>query len=123
MALTAGEIERATLLAWPALETIEDGSWTARFAQGYTKRANSVHSLHLADDDRASERIAHLAERYRERGLRPVFRVTPLAGPGIVAALDARADGNALFKLFECHGLAYSCTDPSIRTSTPCSRR
>jgi GNAT superfamily N-acetyltransferase len=89
VALTPGEIERATLLAWPALETIEDGSWTARFAQGYTKRANSVHSLEQADDGRASERIAALAERYRERSLRPVFRVTPLAGPGIVAALDA----------------------------------
>jgi N-acetylglutamate synthase len=89
VALTPGEIERATLLAWPALETIEDGSWTARFAQGYTKRANSIHSLDLADDGRAGERIAALAENYRERGLRPVFRVTPLASPGIVAALDA----------------------------------
>ncbi len=89
MALTPGEIERATLLAWPALEEVTNGSWTARFAKGYTKRANSIHSLELGDDRDADERINALAEEYRQRSLRPVFRVTPLAGPGIVAALDA----------------------------------
>ena len=88
MTLSPLEIERATLLAWPALEEVADGGWAARFAHGYTKRANSIHCLDPADDGRAQQRIAALAECYRERGLRPVFRVTPLAGPGIVAALD-----------------------------------
>ncbi|WP_157959920.1 GNAT family N-acetyltransferase [Devosia submarina] len=88
MALSPAEIEQATLLAWPALEEAADGGWTARFAHGYTKRANSVHCLDPADDGRAQQRITALAELYRARDLRPVFRVTPLAGPGIVAALD-----------------------------------
>jgi ribosomal protein S18 acetylase RimI-like enzyme len=89
MTLSPAQIEQATLLAWPAPEEVVDGAWCARFANGYTKRANSIHSLDPADDKRATERIAALAELYRERGLRPVFRITPLAGPGIVAALDA----------------------------------
>lgn len=90
MSLTAGEIERATLLAWPALEEITDGSWTARFAQGYTKRANSIHSLDVGDDADAGQRIDRLADHYRQRNLRPVFRQTPLAGPAIGAALDEK---------------------------------
>lgn len=89
MALSPAEIEQATLLAWPAPEEVTDCAWTARFANGYTKRANSIHCLDPADDGRAEQRLAALAELYRERGLRPVFRVTPLAGPGIIAALDA----------------------------------
>ena len=89
LALTPGDIECATLLAWPALEEITDGAWTARFSRGYTKRANSIHSLDPADEERAADRITALAERYRDRGLRPVFRVTPLASPGVVAALDS----------------------------------
>lgn len=90
MSPTAAEIERATLLAWPALEQTIDQSWAARFARGYTKRANSIHSLELADDRDADQRIEALAQHYRQRNLRPVFRVTPLAGPGIVSALDSK---------------------------------
>lgn len=90
MSLAPSEIERATLSAWPALEEIADGSWMARFAHGYTKRANSIHSLDPADDSDAGGRIDRLAEHYRARGLRPVFRLTPLAGAAISSALDAK---------------------------------
>jgi len=90
MTLTATQIEQATLLAWPSLETITDGAWSARFARGYTKRANSIHSLDLSDDGDAEARLDVLADEYRARNLRPTFRVTPLAGSGIIAALDAK---------------------------------
>ena len=90
MTLTATQIEQATLLAWPSLETITDGAWSARFARGYTKRANSIHSLDLADDGNAAARLDVLTAAYRAHNLRPIFRITPLAGPGIVAALDAK---------------------------------
>lgn len=90
MTLTATQIEQATLLAWPSLETITDGAWSARFALGYTKRANSIHSLDGGDDRNAEARLDALAAEYRARNLRPTFRVTPLAGPGIIAALDEK---------------------------------
>lgn len=89
-ALTHLAVERATQLAWPALEEVRDGAWVARFARGYTKRANSIQSFDLADDANAGDRIEAFADRYRAAGLKPVFRVTPLAGPGVIAALDEK---------------------------------
>lgn len=82
------DIEAASLTAWPALEEVRDGSWSVRFSRGYTNRSNSVQSLDPADDGDAEARISRLATDYRSRGLTPVFRVTPLAGPQTVAALD-----------------------------------
>jgi N-acetylglutamate synthase len=83
------EIEKAGLKAWPGLEAEHDGSWVRRAANGYTKRANSVQSLDVADDDNAGKRIDASRRWFEARGLTPVFRVTPLAGPAILAALDA----------------------------------
>jgi len=90
MTAEISRIERAAQLAWPALEDVRDGHWVARFARGYTKRANSIQSFDVADDADAGSRIDDLASRYRAAGLKPVFRVTPLAGSGIIAALDER---------------------------------
>lgn len=81
-------IETAGLKAWPSLEVEHDGGWVRRAANGYTKRANSVQSLDPGDDHNARERILAADAWFRARGLRPVFRVTPLAGPAIVSALD-----------------------------------
>ncbi len=85
----ASAIERAGLLAWPGLEVEWDGQWVRRAAGGYTKRANSVQSLDPADDGDAPARLAASRTWFESRGLQPVFRVTPLAGPGILRALDA----------------------------------
>lgn len=82
-------IEAAALATWPALETVADGRWVARFAGGYTKRANSILSLDPADDRDAPARLDRLAAFYRDKGLDPVFRITPLTGPQTLAALDA----------------------------------
>lgn len=81
-------IERAGVAAWPALETVRDGGWLWRFAKGYTKRANSIQSMARSDDHNATARILRLAERSEDHGIRPVFRVTPISGTGITAALD-----------------------------------
>ena len=82
------EIEMAGLKAWPALEVERDGGWVRRAAGGYTRRANSVQCLDPADDENASARIADGRRWLESRGLTPVFRVTPLAGPHLLAALD-----------------------------------
>ena len=84
------EIEQACLLAWPALEEAHDGNWIARFSRGYTKRANCIQSMDPADDADACARIDALVAQFRAQGIPPVFRVTPLAGPGTLAALDAK---------------------------------
>jgi len=82
------EIELAGLKAWPAHEQEFDAGWVRRASGGYSKRANSVQSLDAADNANAAERLTAAAEWLAARGLPPVARVTPLAGPGFVEALD-----------------------------------
>lgn len=90
MALPGADVvERAGLKGWPGIEVEWDGSWVRRAANGYTQRANSVQSLDPRDDADAAARVAAAVDWFENRGIRPTFRVTPLAGPNIVAALDA----------------------------------
>jgi N-acetylglutamate synthase len=85
---SVSDIEQAGLKAWPAIDTATDGQWVLRAAGGYTKRANSVQCLDPADDSNAVQRIEHAVRWFRDRRLPPVFRVTPLAGAAVVAALE-----------------------------------
>ena len=89
MSLPGAEaIERAGLKAWPGIEVEWDGSWVRRAAGGYTQRANSIQSFDPTDDGDAPARIEAGADWFRSRGIRPTFRVTPLAGERVVSALD-----------------------------------
>ena len=68
---------------WPPLETIDLGGWRARFAEGVTRRANSVLPRHPpADLGQALEVVERL---YRARGLVCAFQLSPAARP---AGLD-----------------------------------
>jgi ribosomal protein S18 acetylase RimI-like enzyme len=61
------------------------GGWQARFADGITRRANSVlPDAEPADVDAA---IAAVERAYAERGLPPTFQMTPVAQP---SDLDSR---------------------------------
>jgi len=44
------ELERAAFAAWPALATHDHGGWHLRWANGYTKRANSANANGDAGD-------------------------------------------------------------------------
>ena len=104
MILPGAEIfERAGLEAWPGIEVEWDGAWVRRAANGYTQRANSVQSLDPADDADAAARIEASCAWFAARGLPPIFRITPLAGPAIVEALDRQGwraiDASHLFAM------------------------
>lgn len=67
-------IEEAGLNSWPALQQLLFDGWLVRFAQGYTKRANSVTPLYpslLA----AEEKIAWCEHLYQKHHLPPIFRL------------------------------------------------
>ena len=87
--LTPEVIERAGLKAWPAIEVEWDGAWVRRAANGYTQRANSVQSMDPTDDTDAEARLANSQVWFEARGLQPIFRQTPLAGPNTLAVLKA----------------------------------
>lgn len=72
-------LEERAFNAWPALETVIMGGWVLRFADGYTKRANSVNAL--APIIGVGQIRAIAAPIYAARGQRLVFRLSPLAGP------------------------------------------
>lgn len=73
-------LEELAFNAWPALQTLLVDGWVLRFADGYTKRANSANAWHPGETPPA--RIADMVEKlYRARGLRPIFRLSPLAPP------------------------------------------
>ena len=90
MALPGADVvERAGLKAWPGIEVEWDGQWVRRAAGGYTQRANSVQAFDPADEADAPARIEAAVAWFAARGIRPTFRVTPLAGARVVEALDA----------------------------------
>jgi ribosomal protein S18 acetylase RimI-like enzyme len=74
-------IEEISLDAWPPLRQIIYDGWLCRFAAGYTRRANSVNPIYAGRLD-AAEKIAWCEQLYRNRQLRPVFKITPFVDPG-----------------------------------------
>lgn len=72
------EIETASLKAWPDLARVEDDGWVLRFANGYTKRANSVNVLRGSEGN-IDEKIARCEKAYGDRGQPAIFRITPLS--------------------------------------------
>ncbi|MBI9049202.1 MAG: GNAT family N-acetyltransferase [Anaerolineaceae bacterium] len=74
-------IEECSLNAWPALQTRFYDGWVLRFADGYTRRANSVNALFPSSLD-LSEKITACEEIYRKRNLPVVYKMTPAVQPG-----------------------------------------
>ena len=67
-------IEEAGLNSWPALQQLLFDGWLVRFAQGYTKRANSVTPLYPSLLP-AEEKIAWCEHLYQENQLPTIFRL------------------------------------------------
>lgn len=83
-------LERAALHAWPALQQLDSDGWVIRFANGYTKRANSVNPLGHSTLN-VQEKIGRCEQLYAGRGLPCIFRLTPFASPpGLDRALEER---------------------------------
>jgi N-acetylglutamate synthase len=75
-------VEESSLNAWPALNTYLYDGWLARFANGYTKRANSITPLYpgLLDLD---AKIDGCETLYKQQNLPPIFRL-----PGFVDGIE-----------------------------------
>ncbi|RJE89842.1 GNAT family N-acetyltransferase [Paenibacillus sp. 1011MAR3C5] len=77
-----------SLNGWPALQTVLYDGWLLRFADGYTKRSNSVQPIYGYSGN-LDERIRHCEELYRAQGQPTVFKITPFVEP---THLDARLE-------------------------------
>ena len=73
-------IEELSINAWPALETMLYDGWVLRFANGYTRRANSVNPLYPSALS-VGEKIQTCEYLYRSKGLPVVFKMTSTVFP------------------------------------------
>lgn len=83
MKRSAEEFRRLELTmsrAWPAFEEIDYDGWIIRFADGYTKRANSVNP-HFGSSLPLLAKIEYCETAYRDRDLPTIFRLTPFSQP------------------------------------------
>ncbi len=119
-------VEQAGLNAWPALkESLLDG-WVLRFADGHTKRANSVNGLCRAQGGGAIEARIRLAEhRYAQAGQPTLFRVTPFLLP---TDMDRRLEERGYRRVDPClvmtRALAgASAADGQVTVSGGCDGR
>ncbi|MBM3619735.1 MAG: GNAT family N-acetyltransferase [Alphaproteobacteria bacterium] len=86
-------LEHLGFNAWPALRVVVQGNWLLRFANGYTKRANSVNALGLERGVPAPElerRVDAAEALYRRQGIASTFKLSPLMDRGLDAVLAAR---------------------------------
>ena len=64
----------------PALQQILFDGWVLRFARGYTKRANSINPL-FGSALEVGAKVDACARLYEEKGLPPIYRLTPFSHP------------------------------------------
>ena len=85
MTTPARTLEEMTLNHWQPLTTTLYDGWVLRFADGYTKRANSVSPLFTSTLP-LHQKIAACEDTYTKQGLPTIFKLTPFSVP---AELDA----------------------------------
>ncbi|WP_232277447.1 GNAT family N-acetyltransferase [Paenibacillus sp. 481] len=76
-------IEELSLNNWPPLSTLLYDGWILRFADGYTKRANSINPIHDSTHSTIdlNLKIQHCEQLYFDNNLRPTYKITPFVQP------------------------------------------
>ncbi len=87
-------IEEACLNAWPALRTVHYDGWILRFADGETRRSNSVNIVHDGVVD-LQTKIDVCEAVFRVQAAPPCFRIRSTDDPALDAALAGRGYGVA----------------------------
>jgi len=83
-------IEETSLNAWPCLRQMLYDGWVLRFANGYTRRANSVNPIY-AGSLNVAKKIMECEQIYQARQQTPVFKITPFVYPPNLDAFLAEA--------------------------------
>jgi GNAT superfamily N-acetyltransferase len=108
-------IEELSMTALPSLQTVYDDGWVLRFAEGYTRRANSVNPLYPSTQPIA-EKIARCESLYHSRGLNTVFKLTSAAVPEDLELMLERCgyheDGRTSIQVANLSALDASAIEP-----------
>ncbi len=82
--------EEISMNDWPALQTVFYDGWVLRFADGYTRRANSVCPIYTSTLE-VTAKIERCEEIYSRRGLRTIFKMTgEVSPPDLDSVLEGR---------------------------------
>jgi predicted GNAT family N-acyltransferase len=73
-------IEEISLNQWQPLQTMLYDGWVLRFADGYTKRANSINPIYNSKED-PDEKIKECERIYSSQNLSTIFRISPFVQP------------------------------------------
>ncbi|MEK3886329.1 GNAT family N-acetyltransferase [Bacillus sp. FSL K6-3431] len=73
-------IEELSLNNWQPLSTLFYDGWILRFANGYTKRANSISPIYYSTYD-LSQKLEECEKAYANKNLRTTFKITPFIQP------------------------------------------
>lgn len=84
-------LETAFLTAWPAIRTVQDRHWLWRWADGYSKRGNTLQCHDPADGADIPARLDRFMALSRRHGIPPLVRLTPLAPPALAAKIETEA--------------------------------
>ncbi len=80
--------EERLVNVWPAVSTLLMDGWVVRFAHGYSGRANSASAV-VPGATMDGALLGAIERLYREAGLKPGVRITPLASEGVEPMLLA----------------------------------
>lgn len=83
-------IEEFSINAWPALQTVLLDGWLLRFADGYTKRSNSISALYEGGELSLVDKIARSEAIYEQAGQPAIFKITPFVHPDLEPLLEQR---------------------------------
>lgn len=87
-------LENFYIEAWVAFESVDYDGWLLRFADGYTRRANSVNPL-FGSSLPLDEKLAFCADAFAQRGISLVYKLTDAAQP---TDLDAQLESRGYTK-------------------------
>jgi GNAT superfamily N-acetyltransferase len=102
--VSVDDLEAAGFNAWPALQQLFAGGWLIRFAEGYTKRANSANFLYPSTTP-VEELVPWCEQLFAARELPPTFRLVD------------RVETSAMDRLL--HERGYQTIDPSVVLHCP----
>lgn len=82
-------LEELSMNAWPALRIVHYDGWVLRFANGYSRRSNSVNPV-FSSSLNVDDKIKYCEEMFRAHQLTPTFKMTPQVYPENLDDLLAR---------------------------------
>jgi N-acetylglutamate synthase len=115
-------LEEVSVNAWPCLQSVLYDGWVLRFAQGYTRRANSVNPLY-ASTLALGDKIVACERLYAHQDLATVFKLTPDTSPPELdqelAARGYRLDAPTSVQTLDLNGALAGPGLPAMLTPSP----